>query len=256
MSAVKRDYYELLGVSPDAGPETIRTAFRAAVRACDPERSDFPDVEERLREVKEAYAVLSRPESRLLYDRYGFRSRVGGLDERHWETREPAARGEDVNEELVLRWFETKDGTSRLVAFAAAQTCPECDGSGSAEEPDPNCPACGGTGRYAQRPSSDAGVPAVELCPVCSPEPCQGCGGSGRVEVLRRLRVQVPPELETGEQLRVAGEGNAAPRGGVPGDLLLHVTVTPQPRESRFVRYVALLLFVAAVAVLYVYLHR
>jgi DnaJ-class molecular chaperone len=74
--------------------------------------------------------------------------------------------------------------------------------------------------------------------------------------MLRRLRVHVPPGLETGEQLRVAGEGNAAPRGGVPGDLLLHVTVTPQPRESRFVRYVALLLFLAAVAVLYVYLHR
>jgi molecular chaperone DnaJ len=256
MSAVKRDYYELLGVSPEADGETIRKAFRAAVRACDPELSDSPGVEERLLEVKEAYAVLSRPESRLLYDRYGFRSRTGGPDQPHWEAREEAVRGEDVNEELVLRYFETKDGASRLVSFEAAQTCPECEGSGGAEEPDPNCAACGGTGRYAHRPTSDSGTLEVERCPVCSPEPCENCGGSGRVDVLRRLRVHVPAGLETGEQLRVTGEGNAAPRGGVPGDLLLEVTVAPEPRESRFVRYVALLLFLAAVVVLYVYLHK
>jgi molecular chaperone DnaJ len=115
--------------------------------------------------------------------------------------------------------------------------------------------ACGGTGRYLVRPNSDAGVIEVERCPVCAPEPCDQCGGSGRVDALRRLRVEVPAGVEDGEQLRVAGEGNAAPRGGVPGDLLLDVTVTPQPRESRPIRYVALLLFLAAAALLYVYLH-
>lgn len=253
MSTVKPDYYELLGVSRNADPAAIRDAFRAALR--DPAVSDAPDADHRLAELKEAYAVLSRPESRLLYDRFGYRGRAGGgLDQPHWETREPAARGEDVNEELALRWFETDEGTSRLVTFEAAETCPGCDGSGSAQEPDPDCPACGGTGRYARRPGAADGAVQVERCPVCAPEPCEQCGGSGRMSVLRRLRVQVPPGLETGEQLRVAGEGNAAPRGGAPGDLLLDVTVTPRPRESRVVRYVALLLFLAAVVVLFLYL--
>jgi molecular chaperone DnaJ len=256
MSAVKHDYYALLGISRDADAVTIRNAFRAAVRSCDAVASDSPDAEDRIRELKEAYAVLSRPEPRLLYDRFGYRGRAAsGVDEAHWEAREPSARGEDVREELVFRWHETREPASRLVTFEAAQACPECDGSGSAVEPDPNCLACGGTGRYLVRPNSDAGAVEVERCPVCTPEPCGGCGGSGRVDALRRLRVEVPSGLEDGEQLRVAGEGNAAPRGGVPGDLLLDVTVTPQPRESPLIRYVALLLFLAAAAVLYVYLH-
>jgi molecular chaperone DnaJ len=253
MSAVKHDYYELLGVSREADSETIRKAFRAAVRASEAVASDSPDADERIRELKEAYGVLSRPESRLLYDRYGYRPRASSeLVEAHWEAREPAVRGEDVRQELVLRSFETSKAASRLITFEAAQTCPECDGSGSAAQPDPNCPACGGTGRYVHRPTGDAERLEVERCPVCAPEPCTHCGGSGRVDELRRLSVRVPPGLETGEQLRVAGEGNAAPRGGVAGDLLLDVTVLPQPRESRFIRYVALLLFLAAVAVLYV----
>jgi molecular chaperone DnaJ len=257
MTAVKHDYYQLLGVSREADAETIRKAFGAAVKACDAAASDSPDAEDRIRELKEAYGVLSRPESRLLYDRYGYRGRTsGGVDEAHWEAREPSAHGEDVHQELVLRSFETSTGAWRLITFEAAQTCPECDGSGSAAEPDPNCPACGGTGRYAHRPNSDADRLEVERCPVCAPEQCAQCGGSGRVDELRRLSVQVPPGIESGEQLRVAGEGNAAPRGGVPGDLLLDVTVLRQPHESRFVRYVALLLLLAAVAVLYVSLHK
>ena len=255
MSAVKRDYYELLGVPRDADAETIREAFRAAVRECDPTVSNSPGTEHRFGKLKEAYDTLSRPESRLLYDRFGYRGQPGsGLDQPLWESREPAARGEDVNQPLELRWFETDEGTPQLVTFEAAQTCPDCEGSGSAEEPDPNCLACGGTGRYVQRTGGAAGASEIERCPVCAPDPCELCGGSGRIEVLRRLRVHVPPGLETGEQLRVAGEGNAAPRGGVPGDLLFDVTVVPAPRESRFVRYIALLLLLAAVAVLYVYL--
>ena len=257
VSAVKHDYYRLLGVSREADAETIRKAFRDAVRASDAVASESPDAEERIRQLKEAYGVLSRPESRLLYDRFGYRGRAsGGVDEAHWATREPAARGEDVNLEIALRSFETSKVASRLVTFEAAQTCPECVGSGSAAEPDPSCPACGGTGRYAHRPNSDADGLEVERCPVCAPEPCPRCGGSGRVDEPRRLKVRVPAGVETGDQLRVTGEGSAAPRGGVPGDLLLDVTVLPKARESRLVRYVALLLLLAAIAVLYVSLYR
>jgi molecular chaperone DnaJ len=256
MSAVKPDYYELLGVPRDADSATIRAAFGAAVRQCDPALSDAPDAEDRFRELKEAYAVLSRPGSRLLYDRFGYRGRTSdGLDQAHWQAREPAAQGEDIAEELVLRRFETGRGGSRLFAFEAAETCPLCEGTGSADEPDPNCPACGGTGRYVRRANDDVKTLETERCPVCAPEPCEQCGGSGRIEVLRRLRVKFPPGIERGDQLRVAGEGNAGPRDGAPGDLLLEVTVIPEPRESRLVRYAALLLFLSAVVILFVYLH-
>lgn len=255
MTAVKRDYYELLGVPLDADTEAIRRAFRTAVREWHPETSDSPEADERFRELSEAYGVLSRPGSRLLYDRHGYRGRGKSGGDALWEVREQPTQGEDVNEELELRWFETSEGTTRLVKFEAAQTCPACEGSGSADEPDPNCPVCGGTGRFAHASGITAeGALETEPCPVCAPELCAECGGSGRIDVIRRLRVRIPPGLETGEQLRVAGEGNAAPRAGTPGDLLLDVTVIPEPRESRVVRYLALVLFLAAVAVLYFYL--
>jgi DnaJ-class molecular chaperone len=89
---------------------------------------------------------------------------------------------------------------------------------------------------------------------LCSPEPCETCGGAGRFDADRRLRVRIPAGVETGEQLRVAGEGNAAPYGGVPGDLLLDVVALPEPREPRLVRILALLLFAIAAAILFFYL--
>jgi molecular chaperone DnaJ len=251
---VKRDYYDVLGLPRDADPADIRRAFYAAARDCRPNGAGSPEAE-RFRQLSEAYAILSRPGSRLLYDRHGYRGRGNGVFDPTSELDEPPATpyGEDVRREVVLRWFEGVEGTSRLIEFRAAEACPDCNGQGTAEEPDPGCPVCGGTGRLWRSFTESAGRDA-DTCPLCSPEPCETCGGAGRIDADRRLRVRIPAGVETGEQLRVAGEGNAAPYGGVPGDLLLDVVALPEPREPRLVRILSLLLFAIAAAILFFYL--
>jgi molecular chaperone DnaJ len=123
------------------------------------------------------------------------------------------------------------------------------------EPPDPDCPTCGGTGRRREVSHLElARLLHVDRCPDCSGEVCAECGGSGRVVQARRLRLRIPPHVEDGTQLRVGGEGHAATNGGVPGDLLVEVHVTPRPRDPRLVRYLALALFLAAVAALIAYL--
>jgi curved DNA-binding protein len=119
MSVLKRDYYEVLGVPKDADDETIRHAFQAQAREWHPDVAEAPDAEARFRELAEAYTVLSKPESRLLYDRYGFRGR--GSD----DAAEAIVRGEDVHTELELRSFEAEEGTRRVVSFHAPAAGPD-----------------------------------------------------------------------------------------------------------------------------------
>jgi molecular chaperone DnaJ len=254
--AAKVDYYELLGVSRDADEETIRRAFHAAAREWHPDISDSPDAERRFRELAEAYSVLSKPGPRLLYDRYGYRGRGNrGFDEALWEAREQGLRGESVRLELDLRWFEALEGARKVVEFEATAVCEACDGRGTTSAPDPDCPTCGGTGRRRQVSHLDlARVLQVEACPECSGEVCPECGGSGRVTERRRLRLRIPPQIEDGTQLRVGGEGHAPVNGSVSGDLLVDVHVAPKPRDPRLIRYLALALFLAAVAALIAYL--
>lgn len=118
MSVVKRDYYEVLGVPKDADDETIRRAFQAQAREWHPEVAEAPDAEARFRELAEAYTVLSKRESRLLYDRYGYRGR-GGED-----VAETIVRGEDIHTELELRSFEAAEGTRRVISFRARSAGP------------------------------------------------------------------------------------------------------------------------------------
>jgi len=254
--AVKADYYELLGIPRDADEETIRRAFYAAARDYHPDISDSPDAEQRFRELAEAYSVLSKPGSRLLYDRYGYRGRGNqGFDEALWEAREQALRGESVRLDVDLRWFEAREGTRKVVEFEATSACEVCEGRGTTRSPDPECATCGGTGRTRQVSHLDLGrVLQIEACPECSGEVCPECGGTGRATQKRRLRLRIPPPIEDGTQLRVGGEGHAAANGGVPGDLLVDVHVTPKPRDPRLVRYLALALFLAAIAALIAYL--
>jgi molecular chaperone DnaJ len=251
VAAGKTDYYDLLGVRRDADTETIRQAFEDAARECRLGLSASPDDEQRFSELAEAYAVLSKPALRLVYDRYGYRGRgSSGIA----EALEQVAGVEHVVQELALRPFEAADGTSRVVRYEAAETCPACQGLGSAHEPDPDCPVCAGTGRNPRLSENDVRrLLGIDTCPKCTPDPCTTCGGFGRVSVERELRVRTPPGLTGGEQLRVSGEGSVGRRGGVPGDLLLDVRVLPAARDRRLVRYLALLLFLAAVAVLVVY---
>ena len=259
MAAVKKDYYEVLGLQRDADGETIKRAFHALARDWHPDVADDPDAEVRFRELAEAYGVLSKREARLLYDRYGYRGRGNqGFDEAIWEARPPAAaRGENVHVGIELRHFEAVEGTRRLVLYEAAVRCKACMGRGSVGLPDPECEYCGGSGRKRTVSHLDvANLLQIEPCPACVGEACSQCGGDGTVAAERRIRLLVPPGVEDGAQLRVGGDGNDAGAGSVPGDLLVRVKVLPAPRDPRIVRYAAFLLLLVAVATLVLYVVR
>ncbi len=249
------DYYELLRVPRDADGETIRRAFHAAARELHPDVSDDPEADRRFRQLAEAYAVLSKPGSRLLYDRYGYRGRgysdLGASDEAAgWE------RGDAVRLELAIEQYEAESGARKLIEFESATVCSACDGGGTARAPDPDCALCGGTGWHRNVSHRDVGrLLQIEVCPACDPGICSVCGGSGRAVEQRRLRLRIPAGVEEGSQLRVRGEGELPSGDGVPGDLLVDVRVHDPPRDLRFVRYAAAILFVAAVVSLLVYLY-
>jgi molecular chaperone DnaJ len=259
MAAVKRDYYEVLGLARDADADTIKRAFHSLARDWHPDVADAPDAEARFRELAEAYGVLSKREARLLYDRYGYRGRGNqGFDEALWEARPAvAARGENVYVEIELRSIEANAGTRQIVSYDAVVRCKACMGRGSVGLPDPECEYCGGTRRRRQVLQlyfSD--LLQIEECPECVAEKCSQCAGEGTIQTERRIRLLVPPGVQDGTQLRVGGDGHDAGAGSIPGDLLVRVKVLPPPRDARLVRYAALVLLIAAIATLVLYVVR
>jgi molecular chaperone DnaJ len=256
VAAVKRDYYEVLGVPRDADVEAIRRAFHGLARDWHPDVADAANAEERFRELAEAYSVLSKREARLLYDRYGYRGRGNqGFDEALWEARPPSApRGENIHVGLELRSFEAAEGARRIISFQAAARCKACMGRGSVGLPDPECEYCGGSGRKRTVSSLDvANLLQIEPCSECVGEACPVCDGEGTVAAERRIRLLIPAGVDDGTQLRVSGDGNDAGAGSIPGDLLVRVKVLPPPADPPVVRYAAFALMVVAIAVLLLY---
>jgi hypothetical protein len=255
----KRDYYEVLGVAREADADAIKRAFHDLARDWHPDVAEAPEAEERFRELAEAYAVLSKREARLLYDRYGYRGRGNqGFDEALWEARPlTVERGENVYVGLELRTFEAEEGTRRVISYDAVVRCKTCMGRGSYGLTDPECEVCGGTGRKRTSSSLDsANLLQIEPCPACVGEACEECGGEGTILAGRRIRLLIPPGVEDGTQLRVSGDGHDAGAGTIPGDLLVRVYVMPPPRDPRAVRYVAFALLLVAIATLILYVVR
>jgi molecular chaperone DnaJ len=254
-TAAKADYYEVLGVEQDADEDAIQRAFHARAREWHPDVAVADDAEARFRELAEAYSVLSKRESRLLYDRYGYRGRGNqGFDEALWEGRPEVERGEDVHLALELKSHEARQGTRRVVEYAAQARCEECDGRGVIGERDPACDICNGTGRAQQVASFEVGrILAVWACPACGSQACRACRGRTTVPVERRIRLVIPSGVVDGTQLRVSGDGNDAGAGSVPGDLLVDVGVVGVPRDPRGIRYLALALLLIAIATLAIY---
>jgi molecular chaperone DnaJ len=259
MATLKRDYYDVLGVARDANGDEIKRAFHALARDWHPDVADAPDAEVRFREMAEAYAVLSRKEARLLYDRYGYRGRGNqGFDETLWEARpREAVRGENVHAQIEVRSFEASEGARTAVQYEAAVRCKACMGRGSVGLPDPECEYCVGSGRKRTVSHLDvANLLQIQVCPACVGEPCSQCGGKGTVMAERRIRLVVPAGVQDGAQLRVGGDGHDAGAGSIPGDLIVDVKVLPPPRDPRVVRFAAFVLLVVAVATLVLYVVR
>ena len=262
MATTRRDYYELLGVPRSAGEGEIKKAFRALARTLHPDVSDAPDAEERFREVVEAYEVLSKPEARELYDRYGHDGlRVGGITPTSFDLGSLAdlfgaffgddlfgtgagsrrARGADIAAQIEIELAEAATGTTREVPFPVTVTCATCGGSGAKPGTQPvACATCGGRGRLQRVTRSAFGeFVRSQTCPACAgagsvvEHPCLECDGSGRTVEERTLEVQVPPGIHDGQQIRLSGEGHAGSLGGRAGDVYVQVRVKPDPRFVR-----------------------
>jgi molecular chaperone DnaJ len=260
VATTERDYYELLGVSRSASDADIKKAFRRLARELHPDVSDAPDAQERFREVVEAYEVLSKAETRQLYDRYGHAGlRSGGFQPGHFDFgslsdlfsaffgedvlagRSSHTRGADLAATVEIELGEAATGTARDVPFQVAVQCGRCGGGGAEPGTDVTaCPTCGGAGRLQHVSRSVFGeFVRTQTCPACSGSgrrietPCTQCGGSGRTLEERTLEVDIPAGIHDGQQLRLTGEGHAGALGGRAGDVYVQVRVRPDPRFVR-----------------------
>jgi molecular chaperone DnaJ len=258
MATAERDYYELLGVARDASESEIKKAFRGLARELHPDVSDAPDAEERFREVVEAYEVLSKSETRELYDRYGHAGlRSGGFQPGHFDFGSlsdlfsaffgdgvlggRASRGADLAAAVDIELVDAAAGVTREVPFQVAVTCGHCNGGGA--EPGSEistCPTCGGAGRLQHVSRSVFGeFVRTQACPSCGGSgrkietPCTVCDGAGRVLEERRLEVTIPPGIHDGQRIRLTGEGHTGALGARAGDVYVQVNVRSDPRFVR-----------------------
>ncbi len=245
---MKRDYYEVLGVTRTANDQEIKSAYRKLALQFHPDRNpDNPEAEERFKECSEAYTILADGEKRARYDRFGHAgvtngagSGFGGFDAavdfqdifgdlfgdmfgQSGRRRSRAQRGADVREDLTLEFEEAVFGVTKQIQMRRAEECDSCKGSGTAPGKSPiNCTTCGGRGqmRYQQGFFSIS-----RACNTCGGsgklivDPCNQCRGHGRVNRERTVTVKVPAGVEEGARILYSGEGEAGVYGGPPGDL-------------------------------------
>lgn len=264
------DLYDVLGVDRDASREEIKRAYRRRARELHP---DAGGDEEAFKEVTRAYEVLSDPERRALYDRFGedalrsgaaasdpfgfgatgfgglsdvFEAFFGGTAGPFASATRARANnpGRDLLAGIELDLEEVVTGATREIVVEAAVTCEVCEGSGSPTSGgQTRCPTCGGAGQVSRVVRSAFGqLATARPCPDCRGtgetvrDPCRKCGGEGRHQGRRRVTVEVPPGVEEGDRLRVTREGEAGRRGARSGDLYVQVRVLPHEvfaREGR-----------------------
>jgi molecular chaperone DnaJ len=264
--AVKRDYYEVLGVGRNVTQDELKRAFRKLAMQYHPDRNPSdPQAAERFKECSEAYEVLSDPEKRRSYDLFGHAGvsagtgagpGFGGFEGFGFgdifdtffggggaagRPRRRSTRGEDLRYDMTISFEEAFTGVDQVIEIPRLVSCPTCAGSGA--EPGTGtetCAACGGAGQVRRQAQSIFGsVVNITTCPNCGGEgrilrtPCHECRGQGRVQQQRRLRVRIPAGVDTGSQVRLTGEGEAGYRGGPPGDLYIVVRVKPHPQLTR-----------------------
>ncbi|MDP8904815.1 MAG: molecular chaperone DnaJ, partial [Chloroflexota bacterium] len=261
--ATTRDYYDILGVPRGASDAEVKRAFRKLAQQWHPDVNTEPGADERFKQISEAYRVLSDPQQRQAYDLFGragvsqgaagadsftgfgafgdlFDAFFGGAATAGARrTRTPA--GADLRYDLTLTFAESISGTEKEIEFTALAACETCGGSGA--EPGTSvqtCPRCGGSGEISHVRQTMLGqMINVTACDRCRGAgriidmPCGVCRGEGRLERKRGMRVVVPAGIDEGHQIRLSGEGEAAPRGGVAGNLYVVVHIRPHPQLRR-----------------------
>ncbi|HEV8612302.1 MAG TPA: molecular chaperone DnaJ [Gemmatimonadales bacterium] len=265
------DFYELFGVSRDAGEDEIKRAYRRLAMEYHPDRNPSADAATRFRQIAEAYEVLCDPEKRALYDRYGeagLKSGMGGFHHINLaealqifmrdfgglgglggleslfgggapqtETR----RGQDIRVGVKLSLQEVATGAKRTIKLKTLLRCESCGGSGGAVGTRPTpCSTCGGSGEVRRAARSVFGqFVSVAACPSCGGEgviithPCEGCRGEGRVKGERAVSVDIPAGVSSNNYITLRGQGAAGPRNGPNGDLLVMIEVKEDERFER-----------------------
>ena len=253
----KRDYYDVLGVPKGSEKDAIKKAYRTKAKELHPDRnSDNPNAEAQFKEVNEAYEVLKDAEKKAAYDRYGhaaFESGGGGpgfggsgdfssafsdvFDDLFGDFmgggrggRKQQSRGSDLRYNLSISLEDAFAGLQKTINVPSSVACGSCNGTVAAGGSSPTtCPTCSGMGKVR----ATQGFFTVERgCPTCSgagqiiKNPCSSCGGQGTQKKDRALSVNVPPGVETGTRIRLAGEGETGPRGGISGDLYIFIEVS------------------------------
>jgi molecular chaperone DnaJ len=256
--AVKRDYYDILGVPRDASDEDIKRAFRRAAQKHHPDVDTSDGAEQRFKELNEAYRVLSDRQRRSAYDMFGhagvdgasaggfeggfgggfgpfgdiFDAFFGGSPAGTRQRRRVVA-GADLRYDLTIEFNEAVFGTTREISFPTLVGCAVCDGTGGEPGTEPEtCPECNGTGERRRVSQTILGqMVNITACPRCRGEgkiiatPCHNCQGDGRVREQRTLQVTVPAGIDSGQRIALEGQGEAGPRGGPAGDLYVAVAV-------------------------------
>jgi len=262
--ATKRDYYELLAVGRDASEVEIKSAYRKLAVRFHPDRNPGDKVaEEKFKEAAEAYSVLSDPNQRARYDRFGHQGvsgqGFGGFDTSTFgdfadilgdffgldfgdmfaggRRRGRGEPGADLRYQLGLSLEEAAFGTEQVLKIPRLESCAECTGTGSGPGSSPEtCSTCGGFGQVR---ISQGFFTVARTCPQCRghgrviSDPCPICKGEGRVEQARSIEVKIPAGVDTGTRLRLTSEGEHGRRGGPAGDLYVDIFVEPHAQFER-----------------------
>ena len=263
--AIKRDYYEILGVTREASDEEIKRAFRRLAQRHHPDVDGSDGAEDRFKEVNEAYRILSDRQRRTAYDMFGHAgvegAAAGGFEgfgggfgpfgdifDAFFGGQPGSARrgrrvvaGADLRYDLRIEFAEAMAGVTQEISFPTLVTCSVCAGSGGEPGTEPErCPDCDGTGERRRVAQTILGqMVNIVACPRCGGEgrivthPCQHCGGDGRVREQRTIEVNVPAGIDSGQRIALEGQGEAGPRGGPSGDLYVAISVADHPELVR-----------------------
>lgn len=267
----KRDYYEILGVNKDASQDDIKKSYRKLAMQYHPDRNPGDkEAEEKFKEAAEAYEVLRDPEKKSRYDRFGHEGVRGtgfegfstvedifssfgdlfsefnifgdlfGGGSRSSRRRGPS-RGSDLRIKLQLNINEIASGVNKTLKISRFEKCSKCEGSG-AEDSNAysTCHSCNGTGEIRRVSRSLFGqFVNVSTCPHCSGEgkiiknKCKNCDGNGVLKIETKINVKIPAGVSDGNYLTLKGEGNAGPKGGLPGDIYVYVEELPHEDFQR-----------------------
>ncbi len=260
-NVTKVEYYEFLGVSRDCSEQELKTAYRRLAMQYHPDRNSAPEAEDKFKQASEAYQVLSDPQKRAAYDRYGHAgvSGAGGsgfdgftnadvgdifgdffgemFNMGGGRRNSRAQRGRDIRYDLSLEFEEAVFGKTTEIQFRRADVCADCRGSGASAGRGPEtCKQCAGRGqvRYQQGFFSIA-----RACPICNgsgqviTDPCLQCNGAGLTDRRHTISVSVPAGVEDGTRIRYQGEGDGGRSGGPKGDLYVVLSVKPHEFFER-----------------------